>query len=114
MAFTDRGDPPGEGGPREMLGAIRKVETHGGRFCRQGFPSLLLAPGGEIFPIRLVATEGVGGQSHATKALEAHFEGGCRAVVKSVLPHFRCRVKLRLKHPKAALALSEVRNPPRP
>jgi hypothetical protein len=28
------------------------------------------------------------------------------------LPHFRCRVKLRLKHPKAALALSEARNLP--
>jgi len=28
------------------------------------------------------------------------------------LPHFRCRVKLRLKHPKAALALSEARNVP--
>jgi hypothetical protein len=30
----------------------------------------------------------------------------------SVLPHFRCRVKLRLKHPKAVLALSEARNLP--
>ena len=28
------------------------------------------------------------------------------------LPHFRCRVKLRSKHPKAALALSEARNLP--
>ena len=37
---------------------------------------------------------------------------GCRAVLKTDLPHFRCRVKLRLKHPKAALALSEARNLP--
>ncbi len=35
-----------------------------------------------------------------------------RAALKSDLPHFRCRVKLRLKHPKAALALSEARNLP--
>jgi hypothetical protein len=33
-------------------------------------------------------------------------------VLKAVLPHFRCRVKLRLKHPKAVLALSEARNLP--
>jgi len=32
--------------------------------------------------------------------------------LKSDLPHFRCRVKLLLKHPKAILALSEARNPP--
>ena len=35
-----------------------------------------------------------------------------RAVLKSDLPHVRCRVKLRLKDPKAALALSEARNLP--
>jgi hypothetical protein len=37
---------------------------------------------------------------------------GCLAAFKSDLPHFRCRVKLRLKDPKAALALSEARNLP--
>ena len=36
----------------------------------------------------------------------------CRVVLKSDLPHFRCRVKLRLKHPKVALALLEARNLP--
>jgi hypothetical protein len=36
----------------------------------------------------------------------------CRSALNSDLPHFRCRVKLRLKHPKAALALSKARNPP--
>jgi hypothetical protein len=36
----------------------------------------------------------------------------CRAALKTVLPHFRCRVKLRLKHPRAALALLEARNLP--
>jgi hypothetical protein len=29
-----------------------------------------------------------------------------------VLPHFRCKVKLRLQHPKVALGLSEARNLP--
>jgi hypothetical protein len=37
---------------------------------------------------------------------------GCFAALKPVLPHFRCKVKLRLKHPKVALGLSEARNLP--
>jgi mono/diheme cytochrome c family protein len=41
-----------------------------------------------------------------------HMVHGCRAVLKSDLPHFRCRVKLRLKHSKAALALLAARNLP--
>jgi hypothetical protein len=39
-------------------------------------------------------------------------QNGCFTALKQDLPHFRCRVKLRLKHPKAALALLEARNPP--
>jgi hypothetical protein len=37
---------------------------------------------------------------------------GCFAALKPDLPHFRCRVKLRFKHPKAAHALLEARNLP--
>jgi hypothetical protein len=36
----------------------------------------------------------------------------CHAALNSDLPRFRCRVKLRLKHSKAALALLAARNLP--
>jgi hypothetical protein len=50
VSLAYSGDPPGEARRSEMFGTIGKVETHSCCLCRQGFPSLSLAPASEVFP----------------------------------------------------------------
>jgi hypothetical protein len=48
-------------------------------------------------------------EGYGLRAIERY---GLQSLRKWDLPHFRCRVKLRLKHPKAVLALLAARNLP--